>query len=94
MTPTPILIDAPQLAMEDRELETSESWMELLPESAIFDELRAEGEEPLEGANVMCEIRGDLFVWSQSQPALLTTNLKRLVAFPNQPPSFQVIGSV
>ena len=77
--------------MADPELE---SWMEMLPGSAIFDELREEGEEPLQGANVMCDIRGDLFVWSQSQPALLTTNLKRLVAFPDQSPSFQVIGGV
>ena len=70
-----------------------DSWTELLPENPIFEELRMEGDVPLKGANVMCEIRGDLFVWSQTKATLLTTNLKRLVAYPSQPPVFQVIVS-
>jgi len=70
-----------------------DSWTELLPENPIFEELRIEGDVSVNGANVMCEIRGDLFVWSQTKSALLTTNLKRLVASPSQPPVFQVIAS-
>ena len=69
-----------------------DSWTELLPENPIFEELRIEGDVSVNGANVMCEIRGDLFVWSQTKSALLT-NLKRLVASPSQPPVFQVIAS-
>lgn len=65
-------------------------WTELLPRNPLFEELRRDGgcRRP-DNASLMCEIRGDLFVWCEERKALLTTNLKRLAAHPDQQP-FQV----
>ena len=49
--------------------------------------------------NLICESRGDLFVWSEAKSALLTTNLKRIKASldprrgsaAEQLPAFQVL---
>lgn len=72
-------------------LEEDCSWTELLPENPLFERLREEGCEQLENADLVCEIRGDLFVWSQANTALLTTNLKRLMAYPGEPQVYQTL---
>ena len=65
-------------------------WTELLPRSPLFECLREEGTDLVENGNLMCEIRGDLFVWSSAKSAVLTTNLKRLKAHPDEEQIFQV----
>ena len=66
-------------------------WTDVLHENPLFEVLReGGGAAPVENGNIMCEIRGDLFVWDQSQGVLLTTNLKRLKAHPTEPQSIQV----
>lgn len=65
-------------------------WTELLPASPLFEQLRRDGGcRRSDNASLMCECRGDLFVWFEERKALLTTNLKRLMAYPDQQ-SFQV----
>ena len=75
-----------KMALEDADC----AWTELLPNNPLFERLREEGCEQLENVDLMCEIRGDLFVWSQAETALLTTNLKRLMAYPEGPQVYQV----
>ena len=65
------------------------SWTELLPSHPLFEELKESPCKPLEDGNVLCEIRGDLFAWCQAKSAMLTTNLKRLMAYPRNP-AYQV----
>ena len=66
-------------------------WWELLLENPLFERLREEGyEQHTPGTSLVCEVRGDLFVWSQATTALFTTNLKRIKANPGQPQYFQV----
>ena len=67
----------------------SESWTELLPESPIFERLKEAGALPEGEANVMCQIRGELFVWSHKERALLTTSLKKMTASPERYGDFQ-----
>ena len=57
------------------------TWNEKLPSNPIFDQLREKGGAPVINGNILCEIRGDLFVWNDAEKALLTTNLKRLKTF-------------
>ena len=69
-------------------------WTTTLSEHPIFGELKddccatevqedtyysVEGRVPAL-VNLICESRGDLFVWSEAKSALLTTNLKRIKA--------------
>ena len=69
-------------------------WTTALSEHPIFGELKddccaAEAQEDtyysVDGrvpalVNLICESRGDLFIWSEAKSALLTTNLKRIKA--------------
>ena len=65
-------------------------WTDLVRLSPLFEQLREEGTEAVKNGNLMCEIRGDLFVWSSAESAVLTTNLKRLKAHPSEEQTFQV----
>ena len=76
--------------MDDFEDEVDCDWTELLPQNSLFEQLREEGSDVLKSGNLVCEIRGDLFVWSAAKSALLTTNLKRLKAHPAAEQTFQV----
>lgn len=62
--------------------ENGASWLDLLPKKKLFSHLREQG--PGDGGecrgNIMCTIKENLFVWSQSEHAVLTMNLKRLCA--------------
>lgn len=61
------------------------SWLDLLPKRHLFQHLRDSG--PGTGdyrGNVMCTIKENLFVWSENEHALLTLNLKRLCANPQE----------
>ena len=65
-------------------------WTTALSQHPIFDELKDDycaTEDSYAGdgrvsapVNLICESRGDLFVWSEAKSALLTTNLKRIKA--------------
>ena len=65
-------------------------WTDLLHLSPLFERLREKGTEVVKNGNLMCEIRGDLFVWSSAESAVFTTNLKRLKAHPSEEQMFQV----
>ena len=65
-------------------------WTDALCHNPLFEVLREEGVEPVDNGNLVCEIRGDLFVWSSAKSAVLTTNLKRLKANPSEEQCFQV----
>ena len=67
-----------------------QDWVDLLPLGPLLDCLKDEGIEPVQNGNLMCETRGDLFVWSAAKSAVLTTNLKRLKAHPSEEQTFQV----
>lgn len=77
-------------------VETDEvgSWQELLSRHPLFEHIRLStstiGSEREGRKNVMCEIRGDLFVWSSHDSTLLTTNLKRIAAHPEKECVYQV----
>ena len=71
--------------------EDASDWTDLLPLNPLFERLREEGADVIKNGNVMCEIRGDLFVWSSAKSAILTTNLKRLKAHPSDEQAFQVL---
>lgn len=62
-------------------LEDVDTWNEMLPHNAMFDRLSERPGPPVINGNILCEIRGDLFVWSDTEKVLLTTNLKRLMAY-------------
>lgn len=66
------------------------NWTDRLPQSPLFEQLREEGTDVVKNGNLVCEIRGDLFVWSAAKSAVLTTNLKRLKAHPSEEQAFQV----
>ena len=57
------------------------TWNEMLPSNPMFDRLREKDGAPVINGNILCEIRGDLFVWNDAEKVLLTTNLKRLMAY-------------
>ena len=57
------------------------TWNEMLPRNPMFDRLREKDVAPVINGNILCEIRGDLFVWNDAEKVLLTTNLKRLMAY-------------
>ena len=57
------------------------AWNEMLPNNPMFDRLREKDSAPVINGNILCEIRGDLFVWNDAEKVLLTTNLKRLMAY-------------
>ena len=57
------------------------TWNEMLPTNPMFDRLREKDGAPVINGNILCEIRGDLFVWNDAEKVLLTTNLKRLMAY-------------
>lgn len=57
------------------------TWNEMLPNNPMFDRLREKDSAPVINGNILCEIRGDLFVWNDAEKVLLTTNLKRLMAY-------------
>lgn len=65
-------------------------WTDMLPENPLFDRLRDNAGGALEGVSLVCAIRGDLFVWRETEKALLTTNLKRIKAYPRERQVFQV----
>lgn len=70
------------------------SWHQLLSfNNPIFKKLRASKNIEKDKMNLMCEIRGDLFVWCNRRKAMLTTHLKRIVAKPTNPQVFQVLFS-
>ena len=71
--------------------EDTENWQDLLAENPLFECLRQSSGKGGR-RNIMCEIRGDLFIWmsSDTTKCLLTTNLKRMVAFPTEDPVYQV----
>lgn len=72
-------------------LEEASDWTDLLPLNPLFERLREEGTDVNKNGNVMCEIRGDLFVWSSAKSAILTTNLKQLKAHLSDEQEFQVL---
>lgn len=78
------------MATEDEELDEDRCWYELLERNQLFGRFR--DSEGMAGGNrnLMCEIRGDLFVWCGSHKTMLTTNLKRIVAKPTEKQVFQV----
>ncbi len=76
--------------MADEEYAEIENWQELLRDHPLFHYLQYSPAEAERKKNVMCEIRGDLFVWSSRDSVLLTTNLKRMVAYPTKDPIYQV----
>lgn len=55
-------------------------WYAALPQHPIFEVLRDElaDDRGGEGKLLLCESRGDLFMWCPPLGCLLTTNLKRL----------------
>lgn len=57
------------------------TWNEMLPSNPMFDRLRKKDSALVINGNILCEIRGDLFVWNDAEKVLLTTNLKRLMAY-------------
>lgn len=59
------------------------AWLDLLPTRKLFFHLREHGGSS-NGGNVVCVIRENLFVWCQAEKGLLTMNLKRLSANPNE----------
>ena len=67
------------------------SWLDLLPGRKLFSHLREQGSGSNANisGNIMCTINENLFVWSREENALLTVNLKRLCAAPNDD-NFQV----
>ena len=67
-----------------------DDWTGFLPRNPLFELLLEEGVDEAYNGNLMCEIRGDLFVWNQSKSVLLTTNMKRLKAHLSEDQSFQV----
>ncbi len=70
--------------------EEVQSWHDLLKSHPLFGYLKNSPTSTKEKRkNVMCEIRGDLFVWC-SYGSLLTTNLKRMVAYPSKESVYQV----
>ena len=70
-----------------------DNWTELLTTHPLFERLRDEKSEFVTSGNIMCEIRGDLFVWSEGKRAMLTTNMKRLKAHLSDYQAFQVCFS-
>ena len=72
---------------------TESSWLDLLPGRKLFSHLREQGSGSnanLSG-NIMCTVCENLFVWSREENALLTVNLKRLCAAPDED-NFQVLN--
>lgn len=69
------------------------SWLDLLPRKKLFSHLRELGSSSTTNisGNIMCMINENLFVWSCNEDALLTMNLKRLCAAPDDD-IFQVAG--
>lgn len=58
------------------------TWNEMLPCNPIFENLRdVKNGHPVRNGNIFCNIRGNLFVWEDTKKVLLTTNLKRLMAY-------------
>lgn len=66
------------------------SWQTLLKKHHIFRHLRNSPTIKESRKNVMCEIKGDLFVWSSHDQVLLATNLKKMVAYPEKNDVYQV----
>ena len=64
-----------------------DAWYECLQSNPLFEELRLAGRD---APKDICEIRGDLFAWNDKDKVLLTTNLKRLMADPDQKQVYQV----
>ena len=67
--------------MADYEDDYECTWNEILPSNPMFERLRDCNSPPVMNGNILCQVRGDLFVWSDAEKVLLTTNLKRLKAF-------------
>ena len=65
-------------------------WTDVLSQNPLFEVLGEEGVDPVNNGNLVCEIRGDLFVWCSAKSAVLTTNLKRLKADLTDEQRFQV----
>lgn len=67
------------------------SWLDLLPGRKLFSHLREQGSGSNANisGNIMCTVCENLFVWSREENALLTVNLKRLCAAPDDD-NFQV----
>jgi len=78
------------MAAESEHGEELEAWQDLLPTNPLFKTLQLACARKFGKRNLLCEIRGDLFVWSSDSTALLTTNLKRIVAFPAKDLVYQV----
>ena len=67
--------------MADYDDDYEYTWNELLPSNPMFERLRKVNCPPVRNGNIICDIRGDLFVWDEAEKVLLTTNLKRLMAY-------------
>ena len=69
-------------------------WFAALPQHHLFealrDELQEDGEKDKAEKLLVCETRGDLFVWCPPPRCLLTTNLKRLHARRDEADVYQV----
>ena len=66
------------------------TWLEALRAHPLFNVLSDESGIG-EGTLLLCETRGDLFVWSSASSCLLTTNLKRIYARRSEAIIFQVL---
>ena len=73
---------------------TEGPWFAALPQHPLFevlrDDLLEDGGEDKVHKLLVCESRGDLFVWCPPPSCLLTTNLKRLHARREEANVYQV----
>ena len=71
------------------------SWLDTLPRKKLFTYLR-ESNGDLSGTttadigNMMCTVRGNLFVWNPKTCEVLTLNMKHAVAHPEDDPEYDI----
>lgn len=60
------------------------NWLDLLPSRKLFSHLREDGPAGTTSisGNIMCTVNENLFIWKQEKGAVLTMNLKRICAAP------------
>ena len=65
--------------------ENEKSWVDVLPHKEVFTYLR-EKSDPVASVsgNILCTLRGDLFIWCQAVCEMLTFNLMQLSAYPQK----------
>ena len=63
---------------------SSSNWLNLLPSRKFFTHLREDGPggPASVSGNIMCTVHENLFVWKHEKSAVLTMNLKRICAAP------------